>query len=77
MLSIFDLDYMLAFADDSFILKINDSKVALINDMKKAFESVTKWLKKSGLKVNNAKMELNLLTNMTQHPFPFLLAGQP
>jgi hypothetical protein len=52
---LFVLDFVLAFAADNFIPKTNIGKKTLINVMEKYLESLTKWLKKSGLKVNNNK----------------------
>jgi dsDNA-binding SOS-regulon protein len=51
---------MLAFADDIFAPKTNNSTTELIDDMEKTLESITKWLKKSGLVVNDAKTDLCL-----------------
>ena len=42
---LFDVELVLAFADDNFIPRIHYSKVCLIEDMKKALENITKWLK--------------------------------
>ena len=57
---LFDLEFMLAFADGNFIPKTNQSKTEIILDMERALESITKWLMDSGLKVNNVKTELCL-----------------
>ena len=57
---IFDIDFALAFADDNFIPKINTCKIDLVKDMEKSLTAVTKWLKESGLKVNDSKTELCL-----------------
>ena len=45
------------FADDSFITKSNESVTELIKDMEKSLEAITKWLKQSGMKVNQNKTE--------------------
>ena len=45
-------------ADDYFIIRINNNLAALITDMEKSLEATTKWLKKSGLKVNESKTEV-------------------
>ena len=57
---LFDIVPILAFADDSYDVKTNKNKNTLVEDMKKSLESITKWLKKSGLKVNNEKTDLCL-----------------
>ena len=48
------------YADDNFIIRINNNLSMLINDMEKSLEAITKWLKKSGLKVNENKTEVCL-----------------
>jgi hypothetical protein len=65
----------LAFADDNFIPRINYSKVGVIEDMKKSLENITKWLKKSGLKVNSAKTEMCLFYKSDTTPISILLGG--
>ena len=56
----FDKHFLFAFADDTFIPKFNTSLPNLIESMEKTIEAITKWLKKSGLIVNEAKTELCL-----------------
>ena len=41
---------------------------ALIIDMKKSFEAITKWLRDSGLKVNDTKTEICLFHRNDQLP---------
>jgi hypothetical protein len=53
---LFDIVPVLSFADDSYNISTNVNKNQLIKDMEKSLESLTKWLKKSGLKVNDAKL---------------------
>ena len=57
---IFDIAPLLTFADDSYITVTNKNKEDLKKDMEKTLEVITKWLKKSGLKVNNEKTDLCL-----------------
>ena len=57
---LFDLEKMTNYADDNFIIKSSKTLVSLIDDMEKSLESITKWLKKSGLKVNEDKTEICL-----------------
>ena len=57
---IFDKATLLAYADDNFIHKSDKSKVELIKNMELEIESITKWLRKSGLVVNVAKTEVCL-----------------
>jgi hypothetical protein len=49
-----------SFADNTFIPKFDTSLPNLIETMEKTIEAITKWLKKSGLVVNEAKTELCL-----------------
>jgi hypothetical protein len=57
---IFDIAPLLTFADDSYITVTNKNKEDLKKDMEKTLEVITKWLKKSELKVNNEKTDLCL-----------------
>ena len=57
---LFDLAEMTLFADDNYLICWNRSVELLIVDMKKILESVIKWLRQSGLKVNDSKTELCL-----------------
>ena len=57
---LFDLAKMTKFADDNFIIKCNKFLPQLINDMKQCLEMIIKWLKDSGLKVNDEKTEICL-----------------
>ena len=58
--ALFDLEKMTNYADDNLIVRWNSSLQTLIIDMKKTLEAITKWLKDSGLKVNESKTELCL-----------------
>jgi hypothetical protein len=49
---LWDLIPCLSFADDSYLPKSNKVLPQLLKDMKKSLETMTKWLKKSELKVN-------------------------
>jgi hypothetical protein len=71
----FDIDFFLSFADDTFIRKTNICKKTLIEDIEKSLESLTKWLKKSGLKVNNNKTELCLFYKNDTAPITITLEG--
>ena len=57
---VFDIEPILSFADDSFDVKSSKNKNEVVKDMEKSIEAITKWLKKSGLKVNQEKTELCL-----------------
>ena len=57
---LFDLEKMTNYADDNLIVGWNSCLQDLMIDMKKSLEAITKWLKDSGLKVNDSKTELCL-----------------
>ena len=64
---LFDLAKMTKFADDNYVIKSNKFLSQLLIDMKQTLEMITKWLKDSGLKVNDQKTELCLFSrNDTQ-----------
>ena len=56
----FDLAKMTLFADDNYLICWNKTIQELIDDMTKTIELVIKWLRQSGLKVNDSKTELCL-----------------
>ena len=70
---VFDIEFLLAFADDNFIPRINCSKIGVIEDMKRSLGNITKWLKKSGLKVNSAKTEMCLFHKNDTTPISIVL----
>jgi retron-type reverse transcriptase len=57
---LFDIKEFDAFADDTYIPRWISYIPMLMDDMKKSLKAITKWLKKSGLKVNQEKTELCL-----------------
>ena len=57
---LFDLEKLTNYADDNFIIRWGKVLSELIVNMEKSLEAITKWLKKSGLKVNDNKTELCL-----------------
>jgi hypothetical protein len=57
---ILDLERLFAFADDNFVPVINNNINVVANDTEKTLERITKWLRQSGLKVNDSKTELCL-----------------
>ena len=62
---LFDL---LAFADNTFINRVGEDKGALISDMEKSLEAITKWMKQSGLKINEDKTEICLFSRHDVQP---------
>ena len=57
---LFDLANLTNFADDNFILEFNAKINDLIPNMEQKLEMIIKWLKDSGLKVNETKTEVCL-----------------
>jgi hypothetical protein len=54
---VFDIAELSAFADDTFIPRWDSYLPRLIVDIEKTIEQITRWLKNSGLIVNQAKTE--------------------
>ena len=54
---LFDLTPLTNFADDNFVIEFNSQINALIENMEKNLEMIVKWLKDSGLKVNESETE--------------------
>ena len=54
MSPLFDIADLLSFADDTFIPRWNSSLQLLVSDVEKDLEAITKWVKDSGLKVNQS-----------------------
>ena len=55
---LFELAKMTLFADDNYVVRWNKCLAALIVDMRQSIELITKWLRQSGLKVNDVKTEI-------------------
>ena len=72
---VFDLVCMSSFADDNFTIKWNINKNELIKDMENELEVLTKWLKDSGLKVNEDKTEIVLFYRKDSRPITLKLNG--
>ena len=56
----FDLTKIVNYADDNFCLEWNRSFALLVENLEKKLEMITKWLKGSGLVVNESKTEVCL-----------------
>ena len=63
---LFDVEKMSNYADDNFIIRWDSNLTKLIRDMEKSLEGITKWLKESGLKVNENKTEICLFHRSLQ-----------
>ena len=70
---LYDLLKLTTFADDNFVVRWNTCMEALILDMEKDLEMMTKWLKESGLKVNEEKTELCAFHRMDCRPVTITL----
>ena len=72
-----DLEKLTLFADDNYALVWNKHRGQLITEMQSKLEKITKWLKDSGLKVNEAKTELCLFHRKDQVPITIYLNNEP
>ena len=72
---LFDLEKMTNYADDNLIVRWSNCLENLIVDMKKSLEAITKWLRDSGLKVNDSKTELCLFHWNPQNPVNLTFNG--
>ena len=73
---LFDLANLTNFADDNFILEFNSKINDLITNMEQKLEMITKWLKDSGLKVNENKTEICLFHRNDTQTISISLQGQ-
>ena len=72
---LFDLDDLVNFADDNFCVEWNKSLPLLVINLEKRLEMITKWLRDSGLVVNESKTEACLFHTQDQPPVEFKLQG--
>ena len=63
---LFDLHNLTNFADGNFILRWSGHLPGLIVNLELSLESITKWLRGSGLAVNDSKTELCLFHRLDQ-----------
>ena len=63
---LFDLHNLTNFADDNYIIRWNSDMRCLVTDLEGSLEAITKWLRGSGLTVNEAKTELCLFHRQDQ-----------
>ena len=65
---LFDLEnFQTTYADDNFTVRWNSVIEALILDMIRSLEEITKWLCDLGLKVNESKTEMYLFHQKDCH----------
>ena len=72
---LFDKETFLSYADDTFIPKCNNSLENLILDVEKTLKAITKWLRDSGLKVNQGKTEICLFSKRDTAPVRIKIDG--
>ena len=65
---LFDLSKLTLFADDNYVIRWNKNLTELIVDMQATIELITKWLRQSGLKVNDSKTEICLFYRKDHPP---------
>jgi hypothetical protein len=63
---LFDLHDLTNFADDNFIIRRSSCRTGLCIDIERSLESISVWLKESGLAVNESKTELCLFHGLDQ-----------
>ena len=74
---IFDICNMSNFADDNFVISWSKDKNTLVLDLVRKLEAITKWLRGSGLKVNENKTELCLFYRIDTQPVVLTLNNTP
>ena len=55
---LYDFEKLTTFADDNYIIERNNNKKIALEELGRRLEKIIKWLKDSGLKVNESKTEL-------------------
>jgi hypothetical protein len=63
---LFDLHDLTNFADDNFIIRWSSCTTGLCINIERSLESISVWLKGSGLAVNESKTELCLFHQLDQ-----------
>ncbi len=57
-----------AFADDNFVPMIGEDRTELVRNMETSLENIRKWIKHSGLKINERKTEICLFNKRDTNP---------
>ena len=73
---LFDLTGLVNFADDNFCVEWSSDLSVLVNNVEKKLEMITKWLRGSGLVVNEKKTEICLFHNNDQPVIRVKLLGE-
>ena len=55
---VFDQEDLFAFADDTFILRMGTNVSFAVNEMEVSIAAIIKWMRQSGLKINENKSEV-------------------
>jgi hypothetical protein len=55
---LYDIEKLTTFADDNYVVECNKEKRVALEELGKRLGKIVKWLKNSGLKVNESKTEL-------------------
>jgi hypothetical protein len=72
---LFDICDLNSFADDIYIPKWSKNVQQLTRDMEREIKATTKWLKQSGLKVNNEKTDICIFNKYNIDPFTIRVNG--
>ena len=70
-----DIFAITMFADDNFPMESNSNLAALIHEFEKKLRLISKWLKDSGLKINENKTELCLFHRNDHAPITISING--
>ena len=70
-----DLTQLTNFADDNYCVEWNANLALLISDLERRLEMITKWLKDSGLVVNEGKTEVCLFHKHDQQKIRVNVCG--
>ena len=71
-----ELENLVLFADDNYILEWNKHKTEMLTNMENKLKRITTWLTSSGLKVNETKTELCMFHRNDHPPIEILLNNQ-
>ena len=72
---LFELTQLTNFADDNYCIEWNANLAVLILDLERRLEMITKWLKDSGLVVNESKTEICMFHKHDQQKIKINVCG--
>ena len=72
---LYDLETLTTYADDNYIKSENRSLDVALKEIKLKIEGVTKWITKSGLKINEKKTDLCIFHRRAQEKRTIIING--